>query len=95
MQGCRPKNDESYTEAYQTHEDCGYGYKVICRYDDKYTKPTQVFRGENAVYEFMEKMLDEVNYCKNIMRKKFYKPLKMTDDDELCFKLMDKMPYLR
>ena len=38
----------------------------------------------------MEKMLYKVNYCKNIMRKKFNKPLKMTDDDELCFKLMDK-----
>ena len=24
-QGCRPNNDKSYTEAYQTHEDCGYG----------------------------------------------------------------------
>ena len=40
--------------------DCGYGYKVICCYDDKYTKPTQVYRGKNAVYKFMESMLDEV-----------------------------------
>ena len=40
VQGCRPNNDESYTEAYQTHEDCGYGYKVVCCYNDEYTKPT-------------------------------------------------------
>ena len=90
MQFCRPNNDKSYSEAYQTHKDCGYGYKVVCRYDDKCTKPTQVFRGENAVYKFMEKMLYEVNYCKKIMRNKFNKPLKTTDDDELRFKLMDK-----
>ena len=90
MQGCRPNDDNSYTEAYQTHEDCGYGYKLVCCYDDKYTKPKQVFGGENAVYKFMEKMLEEVEYCKGIVKKRFNKPLKMIDDDELCFKLIDK-----
>ena len=90
VHGCKPNNDKSYTEAYQTHEDCGYGYKVVCCYNNKYSKPVQIYRGENAVYEFMEKMLGEVKYCKNIMKKEFNKPLKMTDDDELCFKLSDK-----
>ena len=27
FQGCKPNDDKSYTEAYQTHEDCGYRYK--------------------------------------------------------------------
>ena len=45
--------DTRYTEAYQTHEDCGYGYKVVCCYEDKYSKPIQTYRGENAVYKFM------------------------------------------
>ena len=90
IQGCRQNNDSSYTEAYQKHTDCGYGYKVVCCYDDKYTKPVQIYRGENAVYEFMEKMLEEVKYCKNVMKKEFNKPLRMTDDDELCFKLSNK-----
>ena len=36
--GCQQNNESSYTEAYQKHTDCGYGYKVICCYDDKYTK---------------------------------------------------------
>ena len=35
MQGCRLNDDKSYTEAYQTHEDCGYGYKVVCCHKDK------------------------------------------------------------
>ena len=90
IQGCRQNNDSSYTEAYQKHTDCGYGYKVVCCYDDKYTKPVQIYRGENAVYEFMEKMLEEVKYCKNIMKKEVNKPLKMTDNDELCFRLEEK-----
>ena len=76
-------------EAYQTHEDCGYGYKVVCCYDDKYSKYTRIYRGENAVYKFMEKMLEEVEYCKVVIKKHFNKPLVMTEDDEQHFKTMN------
>ena len=82
ISGCKPNDDKSYTEAYQKHTDCGYGYKVVCCYDNKYTKPVQIYRGEKAVYKFMEKMLEEVKYCKQIMKTCFNKPLKMTEDDE-------------
>ena len=96
VQGCeqseemkKDKDRRSYTEAYQTHEDCGYGYKVICCYDDKYSKQTRIYRGENAVYKFMEKMLEEVEYCKAVIKKHFNKPLVMTEVDEQHFKTMD------
>ena len=56
VQGCKQsaemeneKNKRSYTEAYQTHEDCGSAYKVICCYDDKYSKDICIYRGENVV----------------------------------------------
>ena len=52
VHGCKPNNDNSYTEAYQKHTDCSYGYKVVYCYDDKYSKPLQIYRGENAVYKF-------------------------------------------
>ena len=97
VQGCKQseemekENDKrSYTEVYQTHEDCGYGYKVVCCYKKKYSKPIQTYRGENTVYKFMEKMLEEVEYCKAVVKKRFNKPLVMTEDDETRFKLMDK-----
>ena len=82
IQGCQPNNDKSYTEAYQKHIDCGYGYKVVRCYDDQYSKPVQIYRRQKAVYKFMENMLDEVKYCKNTMKRFFKKPLKMTKDDE-------------
>ena len=95
VQGCKQseamekeKNRRSYTEAYQTPEDCGYGYKVVCCYDDKYSKYTCIYRGENAVYKFMEKMLEEVKYCKTVIKKHFNKPLVMTEVDKQCFKTM-------
>ena len=84
--GCQQEGKKSYTEAYQKHTDCGYGYKVVCCYDDKYTKPIQLYRGENAVYKFMENMLEEVKWCKKVMKKYFNKPLKMSNDDEQEFK---------
>ena len=50
VQGCKQsadmeneKNKRSYTEAYQTHKDCGSAYKVICCYNDKYSKPIQTY----------------------------------------------------
>ena len=96
VQGCKQseemdkdKDRRSYMEAYQTHEDCGYGYKVICCYDDKYSKYSSIYRGENAVYKFMEKMLEEVEYCKAVIKKHFNKPLVMTEVDEQHFKTMD------
>ena len=96
VQGCKQseemeneKNKRSYTEAYQTHEDCGYGYKVVCCYDGKYSRDICIYRGENAVHKFMEKMLEEVKYCKAVIKKHFNKPLVMTEVDEQHFKTMD------
>ena len=50
VQGCKQseemeneKNKRSYTEAYQTHEDCGYGYKLVCCYRERYSKPIQTY----------------------------------------------------
>ena len=65
----KEKEKRSYTEAYQTYEDCGYGYKVVCCYKDKYSKSIINISGENAVYKFMEKMLKEVEYSKGVIKK--------------------------
>ena len=90
IHGCKPNNDKSYTDAYQKHTDCGYGYKVVCCYNDKYTKPIKIHRRKNSVYKFMECMLEEVKYCKDIIKKQFNKPLKMTENDKKQFKKADK-----
>ena len=90
IHGCLPNNEKSYTEAYQKHTDCGYGYKVVCCYDDKYSKPVQIHRGENAVHKFMENMLEEVDWCKSIIKKHFNKPLEMTEENEINFQKATK-----
>ena len=45
--------------AYQEHKACGYGYKIICQYDDKYSNPTKGDRGPDAIYKFIENLLKE------------------------------------
>ena len=45
----------SYSKKYQDHILCSFAYKLVC-VDDKLTKPIAVFRGENAAYEFIEKI---------------------------------------
>ena len=76
----------NHTYSHQKHTDCSYGYKVVCCYDDKYCKPVQIYRGENATYKSMEKKLEEFKYCKNVIKYKFNKPVKMTKDDENKFR---------
>ena len=90
VHGCQPTNDRSYTEAFQKHTDCGYGYKVVCCYDDKYSKPVQLYRGKNAVNKFMEEILKEVKYCKKIKQEHFNKDMIMTNADKMDFKTADK-----
>ena len=90
IDSCQRNDNKSYTEAYQNHRDCGYGYKVVCCYDDKFTKEAVIYRGEKAVYKFLEAMLKEVRYCKDVIEKEFNKPLEMTEDDEEKFQKADR-----
>ena len=95
-----PNSDKkSNTEQYQKHIDCGYGYKVVCCYDDEFSKPIKIYRGEKAVHKFMEDMLDEVKWCQGVVKKHFSKPLKMTKEDEESFQRAEechicKRPYI-
>ena len=64
----QPDDNKAYAEKYQKHEDCGYAYKLVCCYDDKFSKPIQLYRGEKAVYKFLEAMLKKAEYCKKVKK---------------------------
>ena len=67
----------SYTRKYHEHIPCSYAYTVVC-IDDKFSKSTLIYRGENATYEFIKAILESYKYCKKIMKKHFNKNLVMT-----------------
>ena len=81
VNGSKDNSNVSYTKANQTHVDCGYGYKVVCHYDWKLSKRSKIYRGKGAIYKFMENILEEVEYCKKMVKRHFNKNLKMTDED--------------
>ena len=73
-----------YTEKYQDHIPCSFAHKIFC-IDNRSSKPTIIYRGENVAYEFSKAILQEYKYCKKIMKKHFNKHLIMTEEEENLF----------
>ena len=86
VSSCQPSDRKSYTEKYQKHTACSFGYKVVCHYDEKYSGDVVIYRGEDCIKKFMKCMFEEVENCQEIIRENFNKPLKMTKEDEEAFK---------
>ena len=53
------------TVAYQEHKACGYHYKIVCQYDDKYSIPYKGYRGENKNQKW-----DPLRAMKTFIRRK-------------------------
>ena len=85
IDGCQPSDDQSYTTTYQSHKACSYGYKLVCRYDNRYSKPVEIYRGEDAIDKFIVQMMNEVEDCRRIVKEEFQKPLNMTVQNEIDF----------
>ena len=61
IESCIPSDQKSYTSTYQSHRASGYSYKLVCRYDNRYSKPVEIYREEDAIEKFIVKMMNEVN----------------------------------
>ena len=79
-----PKGRSPLVRPYQEHIPCGFSYKVVCSFDDKYSRPIQGGRGKDAVHNFLTSVLEEANRCTKIMNT-IKKPLVMTPSDEADF----------
>ena len=82
---CHQNNDKSYTDPYEEHQPCGYGYKVVCHGDPSYSRPFQYYRGSDVIEKFIENINNEAESCKETIKKHFNKPLIMTKENELDF----------
>ena len=54
-------NNASYTKKHQDHICDSFAYKVVC-IDDKLSKPIVLYRSKNAVYKFIDAILEEYYY---------------------------------
>ena len=75
------KNPEkSYTNQYQKHITCRYGYKLLCL-DNKFNKPFKTYLGGDIGYSFFNNMIEEGKYCSHTVKKYFNKEGVMTKED--------------
>ena len=68
---------ECYTNKYQKHFACSYGYKLVC-VDDKFSRPFKAYLDKDAAYSFINNMIEESKYCSEVLKKYFNKKLGMT-----------------
>ena len=66
---------ESYTNKYQKHISSSYGYELVC-VDDKFSKPFK-----DAIYNFINSMIEKSKYCSDMMKKHFNKENAMTKEE--------------
>ena len=81
--------NSSWQRKYQDHVPCGFGYKVVC-VNGRFTKEVVVYRGKNCVKKFIETILSEYEYCKNVVREHFNKNLIMLMKEEEMFQKANK-----
>ena len=87
---CSPPGGRSYTQAYQKHEASGFGYKVVCHYNQKYSKPAVIYRGENVIEKFIQHLFEEVKDCQKVISQRAKRRLVMTASDEKDFQNAEK-----
>ena len=73
----------SYINKYQNYIACSYGYKLVC-VDDKFSKPFKTYLGKNAVYNFINSMIEESKYCSDMIKKHFSKDFKNSTKCWIC-----------
>ena len=86
VSSCQPSGSKSYTHKYQKHTACSFGYKVVCHYDQKYSRDVVIYRGKDCIEKFMKCMFEEVQNCQRIIKENFNKLLLMTKEDEEAFR---------
>ena len=64
--------NQSYTNKYQKHLACSYGY-ILEYVEDKFSKPFKSYLDEDVVCNLISSMIKECKYCSNVMKKHFNK----------------------
>ena len=59
--------EESYMNKYKKHVPWSYGYKLVC-VDDKFSKYFKSYLGGDAVFNFINNMIEESKYCTDNMK---------------------------
>ena len=74
---------------------CGYGYKIVCQYDDKYSKPTKIYRAPDVVYKLIENLLKEEKEIQKIIKQNFNKKIIISEKrKKMILKMLNHAIYV-
>ena len=59
--------EESYTNKYQKHIACSYGYKLVC-VDDKFSQLFKTYSGKDSGYSFINSVIKESKYSTKVIK---------------------------
>lgn len=77
LQTCQPNPCKSATTSTTKLDVCGFGYKVVCE-DERYTKPSVIYRGEDAGKRLIECLLQEQEHIQQILSN--IEPMHITEE---------------
>ena len=66
--------DEPYTNKYQTHVGCSFGYKLVFNVEDQFNK---LYLIQDTVHKFITNMVEESKYCSRVIKRPFNKEFVM------------------
>ena len=70
----KQNSNGSYLDKYQKHIASSCGYKLVYA-DDKFSKFSKSYFGKNTACNFINSMIEESNYCSEVMKNHFNKEL--------------------
>ena len=74
--------DQEQTEKLQKHVACSYGYKVVCCYDDKLSKPFKMYRGLDSVHKFFTDIFEEEEEILEKLKVFQKTPMNLSNEEE-------------
>ena len=77
---------QEQTEKLQKHVACSYGYKVVCCYDDRLSKPFKMYRGLDSVNKFFADIFQEEKEILKKLKEFQNTPMKLSDEEQISYK---------
>ena len=78
--------EQEQTEKLQKHVACSYGYKVVCCYDEKLSKPFKMYRGLDIVNKFFTDIFEEEEEILEKLNKFQNTPMYMSNEENMHHK---------
>ena len=74
--------EQEKTEKLQKHIACSYGYKVVCCYDDRLSKPFKMYRGLDSVEKFFTDIFEEEKEILEKLKEFQKTPMNLSEEEK-------------